>query len=237
MRNLKNDIIIKNHEIFGEVRFLIINDKEYAVANDILKALGYAEGGWRTTLSRKCKHVTKCNTPTNSGEQEVNFIPEGDIYRLIVGSHLPEAEKFESWVFDEVLPSIRKNGYYISKEYEKVIEKQNNQIKELKGITETKDKEILELKELNNKKSEQIEQLVLCVGLRDRQTKMYTNYIKNRIGIERTNSDYYKIRKALFKKFGVEKWEDLAISDKDDILSYIDRLIDAVDTCHQLCMF
>ena len=45
--------------------------------------------------------------------QEINFIPEGDVYRLIVKSKLPSAEKFESWVFDTVLPSIRKNGGYI----------------------------------------------------------------------------------------------------------------------------
>jgi anti-repressor protein len=45
--------------------------------------------------------------------QEINFIPEGDVYRLIVRSKLPSAEKFESWVFDTVLPSIRRNGGYI----------------------------------------------------------------------------------------------------------------------------
>ena len=49
---------------------------------------------------------------TNGGEQEVKIIPEGDIYRLIIRSSLPSAEKFESWVFDEVIPSIRKTGGY-----------------------------------------------------------------------------------------------------------------------------
>lgn len=42
------------------------------------------------------------------------FIPEGDLYRLIVSSKLPSAEKFERWVFDEVLPTIRKTGGYVS---------------------------------------------------------------------------------------------------------------------------
>lgn len=42
----------------------------------------------------------------------MSFIPEGDVYRLIVRSKLPQAEKFESWVFDEVLPTIRKHGLY-----------------------------------------------------------------------------------------------------------------------------
>lgn len=108
----KLSIITKESELFGQVRFAVIDGKEYAVANDVLKALGYAEGGWRTTLSRKCKHVTKSNGYKINGS-EVNFINEGDIYRLIVGSKLPESEKFESWVFDEVLPQIRQTGGYI----------------------------------------------------------------------------------------------------------------------------
>ena len=42
----------------------------------------------------------------------MSFIPEGDVYRLIVGSKLPAAEKFETWLFDTVVPSIRKYGMY-----------------------------------------------------------------------------------------------------------------------------
>lgn len=44
------------------------------------------------------------------------FIPEGDVYRLIVHSKLPSAERFERWVFDEVLPSIRQHGAYLTRE-------------------------------------------------------------------------------------------------------------------------
>ena len=46
----------------------------------------------------------------------MTFIPEGDLYRLIVHSKLPSAERFERWVFDEVLPTIRKHGAYLTKE-------------------------------------------------------------------------------------------------------------------------
>ena len=46
----------------------------------------------------------------------MTFIPEGDLYRLIVHSKLPSAERFEQWVFDEVLPTIRKHGAYLTKE-------------------------------------------------------------------------------------------------------------------------
>ena len=56
----------------------------------------------------------KWSTPISGKMQDINYIPEGDLYRLIVSSKLPTAEKFERWVFDEVLPSIRKHGGYIS---------------------------------------------------------------------------------------------------------------------------
>ncbi|MFQ7507276.1 phage antirepressor, partial [Anaerobutyricum hallii] len=63
--------------------------------------------------TRHCRATVKHSTPVSRKMQEINFIPEGDVYRLIVRSKLPSAEKFESWVFDTVLPSIRQNGGYI----------------------------------------------------------------------------------------------------------------------------
>lgn len=44
----------------------------------------------------------------------MTFLPEGDVYRLIVHSRLPGAERFEKWVFDEVLPTIRRTGGYMT---------------------------------------------------------------------------------------------------------------------------
>ena len=105
------NIITKESELFGEVRFTIIDDKEYAVGIDVAKALGYADAS--KTISTKCKGVTKMVIPTSGGNQKTSLIPESDIYRLIFGSKLESAEKFQDWVFDEVLPSIRKHGAYI----------------------------------------------------------------------------------------------------------------------------
>jgi prophage antirepressor-like protein len=70
--------------------------------------LGYKNP--QETIREKCKGARKTLTPTNGGYQTVNYIPEGDLYRLIVSSKLPQAEKFERWVFDDVLPSIKRNG-------------------------------------------------------------------------------------------------------------------------------
>jgi len=57
----------------------------------------------------------KHHLPTKGGKQTVNLIPEGDVWRLIIRSKLPQAEIIEKWIMEEVLPSIRKNGTYSMK--------------------------------------------------------------------------------------------------------------------------
>lgn len=103
--------IYKNPE-FGCVRTVEIGGKPYFVANDIARALGYKRPA--DAITAHCKGSVNRRYLTDGGEQEMKIIPEGDVYRLIVRSQLPSAEQFESWVFDEVLPSIRSNGGYIS---------------------------------------------------------------------------------------------------------------------------
>ena len=102
---------IFNHKEFGELSILIINGKEYFPASRCAAILGYTNT--RDAISRHCRGVVKHDIIDNLGRtQETNFIPEGDLYRLIIRSNLPKAEQFERWVFDEVLPSIRKFGLY-----------------------------------------------------------------------------------------------------------------------------
>lgn len=68
----------------------------------------------RNAINTHCKGALKRGALTEGGVQELTFIPEGDVYRLIVHSRLPGAERFEKWVFDEVLPMIRKTGGYMT---------------------------------------------------------------------------------------------------------------------------
>lgn len=105
------DMKIFNHKEFGELSILIINGKEYFPASRCAAILGYTNT--RDAISRHCRGVVKHDIIDNLGRtQETNFISEGDLYRLIIRSNLPKAEQFERWVFDEVLPSIRKFGLY-----------------------------------------------------------------------------------------------------------------------------
>lgn len=106
-----NELQIFNSPEFGDIRTVEIDGKPYFVANDVAKSLGYKRPA--DAVTAHCKGSVKHRYLTEGGEQEVKVIPEGDVYRLISRSKLPSAEKFERWVFDEVLPSIRKNGGYI----------------------------------------------------------------------------------------------------------------------------
>lgn len=104
------ELQIFENPAFGEVRTIEEDGKVLFCGKDIAAALGYSNT--RDALSRHCKGVVKRDTLTPGGMQAVAFIPEGDIYRLAAKSELPGAEKFESWIFDEVLPAIRKHGEY-----------------------------------------------------------------------------------------------------------------------------
>lgn len=104
-----------NSKEFGEVRIVIVEGKEFFIASDVAKALGYKRPN--DAISAHCRSTAKHSIPhpqSNSKFIDVNIIQEGDLYRLITNSKLPSAEKFESWVMDEVLPTIRKTGGYVA---------------------------------------------------------------------------------------------------------------------------
>lgn len=106
-----NELQIFNSGEFGEIRTIEIDGKPYFVGADVAKALGYKDTV--NALKQHCRGVVKHHLTDSLGRnQEASFITEGDLYRLIMKSKLPSAEKFEAWVMDEVLPTIRKTGSY-----------------------------------------------------------------------------------------------------------------------------
>ena len=109
---MSQEIQIFTNEQFGEVRTLEEDGKVLFCASDVAKALGYNNPN--KAVNDHCRAITKRSTPISGKMQDINFIPEGDVYRLIVRSKLPIAERFERWVFDDVLPSIRKHGGYLA---------------------------------------------------------------------------------------------------------------------------
>ena len=93
------------------------NGKVLFKATDVAKALGYVETA--KAVRTHCKGVSVLDTPSENQfgavvMQPTRYITEADIYRLVMRSKLPEAEKFQDWVCEEVLPSIRKHGAYLT---------------------------------------------------------------------------------------------------------------------------
>ena len=97
--------------VFGQIRVTVIDDKPMFVANDVAAMLGYSDQP--KAVRTHCKGVAILSTPTEGEEVEISFIPESDVYRLVMRSKLPEAEKFQDWVCEEILPAIRKTGGYM----------------------------------------------------------------------------------------------------------------------------
>lgn len=109
MRDLK---VFQNSQ-FGDLEILTIDNKEYFPAIKVAEVLGYTNP--RDAISRHTKKrgVVKHDVIDSLGRKQVKkFIDEGNLYRLISRSKLPQAEQFEEWIFDEVLPAIRKHGIY-----------------------------------------------------------------------------------------------------------------------------
>lgn len=109
-----NSLKVFTNKTFGEIRMIEEDNKVLFCGSDVAKALGYTNG--RKAASDHCRCITKRYIPHPQSLDkriEVNFITEGDVYRLITHSKLPSAEKFESC---EVLPSIRQHGMYATEE-------------------------------------------------------------------------------------------------------------------------
>ncbi len=108
-----------NHEQFGNVRIIEEDGRMLFCGSDVAKALSYTnprkavrdhtEGGTKRSM---VSLTTNQYGVTTEQIVETTFITEGDVYRLITHSKLPSAERFERWVFDEVLPGIRRTGGY-----------------------------------------------------------------------------------------------------------------------------
>ncbi|HFA6873817.1 Bro-N domain-containing protein [Neisseria gonorrhoeae] len=97
----------------NSVRTVADNKGElWFLANDVCEILGYTNPRRTVDLHCKSRGVTKRYTPTASGEQEMTYINEPNLYRLIIKSRKPAAEAFEEWVMETVLPAIRKTGGY-----------------------------------------------------------------------------------------------------------------------------
>lgn len=101
--------IFKN-ESFGEVRVAGTSEQPLFCLADVCRVLELQTGATKNRLDEK--GISLINTPTNGGIQQLVYINEKNLYKVIMRSDKPQAEPFQDWVCGEVLPSIRKTGKY-----------------------------------------------------------------------------------------------------------------------------
>ena len=121
----------------ADVRVIDQNGEPWFVARDVALLLGYSDP--HVAIRSHCKGVVKTTTPSPGGDQTIKIIPERDVYRLIMRSKMPSAERFEEWVVGEVLPQIRKTGGYsvsIPQTYSEALQLAADQAKQIEKQTE-----------------------------------------------------------------------------------------------------
>lgn len=126
-----NEVKIFESEEFGSVRTVEEDGKMLFCGSDVAKALGYTRPNDAVNDHCRIDATSKRRTIIDrlGRKQEALFIPEGDVYRLIAHSKLPAADQFERWIFDDVIPTIRKTGGYVNND-ELFIETYFSQVEE-----------------------------------------------------------------------------------------------------------
>lgn len=147
----------------------------------------------------------------NAGE---NFLTESGVYKLIFKSRKKEAEKFQDWVTDEVLPQIRKTGVYMTefKGQEKMFQLLRNEVNEIVS---------LKIKEIEEKCSDYYRPTHF-------EKTNISSYIKKRLGITKANDEYELVKQRVLLKLGATKWEDIPVEELRESLNIIDESIRVV---------
>lgn len=140
----------------------------------------------------------------NAGE---NFLTERGVYKLIFKSKKKEAERFQDWVTDEVLPHIRKTGSYKNNQ---------NSINEFKGQLTTLVNSIFE---------DKLSEVKEYYKIKSKTKSDISSYIKKRLGILRADDEYEQVKARVFFLLGISKWEDLDLDSYKKVLPVIDESI------------
>lgn len=207
-----NKLMKFENKQFGEIRMVEIENKPYFIASDVAKSLGYKNS--REAVKQHCRWVAKHDIPHPQSKNktlQVNIIPEGDMYRLITNSELENAEKFEKWVFDEVLPQIRKTGTYMIelKGQEKMFKLMRSEINEMVSM---------KIKEIEEKCSDYYRPSSF-------DKSNISSYIKKRLGITKANDEYELVKQRVLLKLGATKWEDIPVEELRKSLHIVDESI------------
>ncbi len=157
---MKNELQVFESQEFGKLTVIEVDGQPWFIGREVASMLGYKNTP--DAIKQHCKYnqlfvntndSLLVKTPPNG----IQIINEKDVYRLIMRSKLPSAERFQDWVCDEVLPSIRKTGSYSEKELSPAefllhqAQRMVDQERKMKQIETEQKKQSLELEEIKAK--------------------------------------------------------------------------------------
>lgn len=205
-----------------QIRTVIHNDEPWFCAKDVCVVLGYIteSGNVSSTVKTHCKLEGRMTytTPTTSGNQEMLYINERNLYRLIMRSKLESAEKFQDWVEGEVLPTIRKTGSYQPSTAPSI-----NSLDTLKLIVnqfEHQEKHIQEVKAI----AEEARDIAIAntpKNITNSQQLAIRNTISEMVKGSGGNLTFPMIYNKLYTRFDIPRYQELGKDQFDEAIAYI----------------
>ena len=198
-------------------------------------------------LTNSDMHDVQIRKLNNAGEK---FLTESGVYKLIFKSKKEEAEKFQDWVTDEVLPSLRKNGTYsittpnvnnnlvdlVQATITNIIPLITNEMGKL--VLQSQDKIDHSIEMLHNQSviyDSDRENLKDLIGFHSVNTTRIVKTIKEilseKLGyhIMANNPIFQKVKKSVFKEFKVIKWEDVPVEKYSRVFAFVDEYISEME--------
>jgi prophage antirepressor-like protein len=198
-------------------------------------------------LTNSDMHDVQIRKLNNAGEK---FLTESGVYKLIFKSKKEEAEKFQDWVTDEVLPSLRKNGTYsittpnvnnnlvdlVQATITNIIPLITNEMGKL--VLQSQDKIDQSIEMLHNQSviyDSDRENLKDLIGFHSVNTTRIVKTIKEilseKLGyhIMANNPIFQKVKKSVFKEFKVIKWEDVPVEKYSRVFAFVDEYISEME--------
>jgi anti-repressor protein len=229
--NFQNQISIFDFEK-QQVRTVIIDSEIWFVASDVTKILGYLDG--RKAIITHTKGSFKMKLPTKGGLQELTLINESDLYLLVLKSETNNSKKFQEWVTEKILPSIRKTGSYsVTPKKELSIEEmtllviQNMQSKiadQQKQLEEQKPKVEFAEKIVNTKNGVSIGDFAKAIGMG--QNKLFDWLRKNKYLMSNNipyqqyiDNGYFKVIEWVLEKKNQAKFKTLITGKGQEYIS------------------
>lgn len=232
-----NEIQIFNNPEFGDIRTVTIGEKEYFYGVDVANALLYKRPS--KAVADNCKGILNQDTIKNAGGYPELLIPEGDVYRLIIkagqqgnSKEIKEkADKFEKWIFDEILPTIRKTGQYGQKRLPMTIPEQIQIIAqgygELHQEVQTIKEEVKSLKDdlpILPIEAEKITNAAKAKGVHVMGGKNSSAYANRSI----VNAVYHDIYGQIYRNFGVRSYKAIRRNQTDKVIAVIEGYVPPV---------